>query len=70
VKDAQHDEPLAVEPILEHVGGIQGLQNDLTILLAPFDGPSQEGMLQQDLRLFDDFGSDDFGKPGILPLQK
>jgi hypothetical protein len=49
MENAQHHKPLAVYPVLEHVRGINDLQYDLPIFLAPFDRAPKQRMLRQNL---------------------
>ena len=41
VKNPQHDEPFVVVAILEYVGGIENLQDDLPVLLVAGDRTSE-----------------------------
>src|ERR1700675_5064851 len=59
VKNPQHDEAVSVISVLEHIHGVEDLQYDLPVFLAPFDGTAEQRLLGQKLRLINNFFGDD-----------
>src|SRR5437773_1871486 len=70
MKDAQHDDPLAVVAILEHVRAAEHVHHNLPVLLTTRERPTQFRMSRQELRPGDDLSSDDRRKFWRLTLKK
>ena len=70
VKHTQHDQALAIGPILKYIGSVQNLQNDLPIFLAALDRTPEIWVIDEDLRLFDNFSGDDSREPRMPLLKK
>jgi hypothetical protein len=61
VKYPQHDQTLAIESILEHVGRAENLQYDLAVFFATGNWPAQLRVDGQHLHLVDNFRSYNLG---------
>jgi len=47
MEDAEHDDPIPVEPVLKHVGRIEHLERELAVLIPTGDGPSEAWKLRE-----------------------
>ena len=70
MKNPQHDEATAGKAILKHVRCIQYLQDELTELLTPGEGSAEVRMLRKQLRLGNDFASDDLRDIRMVLVEK